>query len=91
MEVKYIWSSMFRLSTILYICCRYALVANVLYLLAIAKQLGARVIFPTVFALVRSHVIHFFSTLVSFESHPVERASSRVFLVAIHGTKSSRR
>ncbi|KAK0215170.1 hypothetical protein EDD85DRAFT_1000206 [Armillaria nabsnona] len=51
MEVKYIWSSKFRLSTILYLCCRYALVANVLYFLAIAKQLGARVIFPTVFAL----------------------------------------
>ncbi len=49
-------------------CCRYALVANILYLLAIAKQLGARVIFPTVFALAHSHVIHFFSTLVSFES-----------------------
>ncbi|KAK0218206.1 hypothetical protein IW262DRAFT_1122810 [Armillaria fumosa] len=42
MEVKYIWGSKFRLSTVLYICCRYALVANVLYLLAIARQLGAR-------------------------------------------------
>ncbi|KAK0189108.1 hypothetical protein F5146DRAFT_1205269 [Armillaria mellea] len=41
-EVKYIWGSKFRLSTILYLCCRYALVANVLYLLAIAGQLGAR-------------------------------------------------
>ncbi|KAK0465996.1 uncharacterized protein EV420DRAFT_1261549, partial [Desarmillaria tabescens] len=42
-EVKYVWSSKFRLSTVLYICCRYALLANVLYLLAIAKKLGARV------------------------------------------------
>ncbi|KAK0457822.1 uncharacterized protein EV420DRAFT_480021 [Desarmillaria tabescens] len=41
-EVKYVWGSKFRLSTALYICCRYALVANVLYLLAIAKKLGAR-------------------------------------------------
>lgn len=40
MEVKYIWGSKFRLSTVLYLCCRYALVANVLYLLAIAGQLG---------------------------------------------------
>ncbi|KAG7444421.1 uncharacterized protein BT62DRAFT_241895 [Guyanagaster necrorhizus] len=42
MEVKYMWGSKFRLSTILYICCRYALIANVLYLLAIAEKLGAR-------------------------------------------------
>ncbi|KDQ23268.1 hypothetical protein PLEOSDRAFT_1024233, partial [Pleurotus ostreatus PC15] len=38
-EVKYIWGSKMRLSTFLYIFCRYALVANVLYLLAIANQL----------------------------------------------------
>ncbi len=44
MEVKYMWGSKFKLSTVLYICCRYALVANVLYLLAIAKKLGARVL-----------------------------------------------
>ncbi|PBK65851.1 hypothetical protein ARMSODRAFT_1048974 [Armillaria solidipes] len=43
-EVKYVWGSKFRLSTVLYICCRYALIANVLYLLAIAKKLGARVL-----------------------------------------------
>ncbi|KAJ8689720.1 hypothetical protein PTI98_012594 [Pleurotus ostreatus] len=39
LEVKYIWGSKVRLSTILYIFCRYALVANVLYLLAIANRL----------------------------------------------------
>ncbi|KAJ8523059.1 hypothetical protein ONZ45_g390 [Pleurotus djamor] len=39
MEVKYIWGQSFRLSTILYIFCRYALLANVLYLLAIANKL----------------------------------------------------
>ncbi|KAJ7229514.1 hypothetical protein C8J57DRAFT_1067185, partial [Mycena rebaudengoi] len=42
-EVRYIWSQKFRLSTALYICCRDALVANVLYLLAIAHKLGATV------------------------------------------------
>ncbi|EIW79486.1 hypothetical protein CONPUDRAFT_58549, partial [Coniophora puteana RWD-64-598 SS2] len=36
LEVKHIWQSRFRFSTILYICCRYALIANVIYLLAIA-------------------------------------------------------
>ncbi|KAJ7901139.1 hypothetical protein B0H14DRAFT_2493470 [Mycena olivaceomarginata] len=40
-EVKYIWKERFRLSTALYIGCRYALVANVLYLLAIAHRLGS--------------------------------------------------
>ncbi|KAJ6495509.1 hypothetical protein DFH09DRAFT_1265525 [Mycena vulgaris] len=40
-EVRYIWQEKFRLSTALYICCRYALIANVLYLLAIANQLGS--------------------------------------------------
>lgn len=37
------WGSKFRLSTFLYILCRYALVANVLYLLAAAGKLGQRV------------------------------------------------
>ncbi|KAH7928119.1 hypothetical protein BV22DRAFT_231290 [Leucogyrophana mollusca] len=34
-EVKYMWRTKFRISTFLYVCCRYALLANVLYLLAI--------------------------------------------------------
>ncbi|KAM6488820.1 hypothetical protein JOM56_015730 [Amanita muscaria] len=33
-EVKYIWGSKLSLSTFLYIGCRYALVANVVYILA---------------------------------------------------------
>ncbi|KDQ23241.1 hypothetical protein PLEOSDRAFT_1079413 [Pleurotus ostreatus PC15] len=44
LEVKYIWGSKVRLSTILYIFCRYALVANVLYLLAIANRLKQGII-----------------------------------------------
>ncbi|KAJ7600522.1 hypothetical protein C8J56DRAFT_1156876, partial [Mycena floridula] len=40
MEVKYVWRSRFRLSTILYVFCRYALVANILYLLAISNKLN---------------------------------------------------
>ncbi|KAJ7204149.1 hypothetical protein GGX14DRAFT_544206, partial [Mycena pura] len=40
-EVLYMWKQRFRLSTALYICCRYALVANVLYLLAISHKLGS--------------------------------------------------
>ncbi|KAJ7438772.1 hypothetical protein B0H11DRAFT_2356679 [Mycena galericulata] len=40
-EVKYMWGQRFRLSTALYIGCRYALVANVLYMLAIANKLGS--------------------------------------------------
>ncbi|KAJ7626802.1 hypothetical protein FB45DRAFT_920115 [Roridomyces roridus] len=43
-EVQYIWRQKFRLSTLLYIGCRYALVANVLYLLAIANKLGQSVV-----------------------------------------------
>ncbi|KAF9254699.1 hypothetical protein L218DRAFT_938340 [Marasmius fiardii PR-910] len=44
MEVKYIWKAKkWQLSTILYVCCRYALVANVLYLLDIAQKLSSRV------------------------------------------------
>ncbi|KAJ7193588.1 hypothetical protein GGX14DRAFT_527784 [Mycena pura] len=42
-EIRYIWGEKFRFSTALYICCRYALVANVLYLLAIADKLGSTV------------------------------------------------
>ncbi|KZT19849.1 hypothetical protein NEOLEDRAFT_1151714 [Neolentinus lepideus HHB14362 ss-1] len=41
-EVKYIWGSRFRLSAILYIFCRYTLLANVLYLLAVAGKLHQR-------------------------------------------------
>ncbi|KAI0692516.1 hypothetical protein BC835DRAFT_51765 [Cytidiella melzeri] len=42
-EIQYLWTrkSLHRLSTALYILCRYALVANVLYLLAVAGKLGS--------------------------------------------------
>ncbi|KAJ8079821.1 hypothetical protein PM082_016643 [Marasmius tenuissimus] len=39
-EIKYIWGAKFRLSTVLYVLCRYALAANVIYLLAISHHLG---------------------------------------------------
>ncbi|KZV74548.1 hypothetical protein PENSPDRAFT_540446, partial [Peniophora sp. CONT] len=40
-EVKYVWKGSKRsLLVFLYICCRYALLANVLYLLAIANKFG---------------------------------------------------
>ncbi|KAF8649268.1 hypothetical protein AX16_005920 [Volvariella volvacea WC 439] len=38
-EVRYIWQEKFKLSSALYICCRYALVSNVVYLLALANKL----------------------------------------------------
>ncbi|KAF9522174.1 hypothetical protein CPB83DRAFT_800905 [Crepidotus variabilis] len=40
-EVKYFWRRKFSLSTLLYCLCRYSLVANVLYTLAISKKLTA--------------------------------------------------
>jgi len=40
LEVQYMWSQKFRLSTLLYICCRYGLVANVIYFLAIAGKMN---------------------------------------------------
>ncbi|KAF5379991.1 hypothetical protein D9615_006277 [Tricholomella constricta] len=39
MEVEYIWLQKFRFSTVLYIWCRYGLVANVVYLLTIANKI----------------------------------------------------
>ncbi|KAJ3995609.1 hypothetical protein F5050DRAFT_1800086 [Lentinula boryana] len=39
MEVQYLWTTKFRLSTFLYILCRYALLANTLYLVDIAGKL----------------------------------------------------
>jgi len=39
MEVQYIWGEKFRISTVLYVCCRYALVANIVYLLTIAHKI----------------------------------------------------
>ncbi|KAF9013364.1 hypothetical protein BDQ17DRAFT_1321216 [Cyathus striatus] len=42
-EVKYIWGGKLRISTLLlYIGCRYALVANVLYLFSIADEIGLK-------------------------------------------------
>ncbi|KAJ7613508.1 hypothetical protein FB45DRAFT_938573 [Roridomyces roridus] len=41
-EVRYIWTQRFRLSTVFYIGCRYPLLANLLYLLDIAHELGSR-------------------------------------------------
>lgn len=43
MEVKYIWRRKFRLSTLLYIWCRYGLVANVIYVLSFANKMKVRV------------------------------------------------
>ena len=40
LEVKYMWRKSFRASTLLYIFCRYALMANVVYLLALAGKLS---------------------------------------------------
>ncbi|EEB92262.1 hypothetical protein MPER_09256 [Moniliophthora perniciosa FA553] len=40
MEVKYMWGTKPRLSTALYVCCRHALITNILYLLAVANLLG---------------------------------------------------
>jgi len=40
LEVNLIWRSKFRFSTILYILTRYAMVANILYLLAISSKLS---------------------------------------------------
>ncbi|KAF9457793.1 hypothetical protein BDZ94DRAFT_1337822, partial [Collybia nuda] len=45
MEVKYMWSERFRLSTALYIFCRYGLVANIVYLLTIAGKITLTVSF----------------------------------------------
>ena len=38
-EVQYFWTKRFTLSTLLYALCRYGMVANVLYTLAIADKL----------------------------------------------------
>jgi hypothetical protein len=46
-EVKHIWSRRFTISTILYICCRYALLANLLYLFAEANVIS-KVIFVVI-------------------------------------------
>lgn len=39
MELKYMWGERFRLSTILYVWCRYALVANIVYLFTISGKI----------------------------------------------------
>ncbi|KAH6884660.1 hypothetical protein BKA70DRAFT_1339483 [Coprinopsis sp. MPI-PUGE-AT-0042] len=38
-EITYIWMRKWKLSTLFYFCCRYALLANLLYLLAISEDL----------------------------------------------------
>ncbi|KAG2018546.1 hypothetical protein CC2G_007975 [Coprinopsis cinerea AmutBmut pab1-1] len=38
-EVNYIWKNPWRLSTLLYIFCRYALAANLIYVLAISSEI----------------------------------------------------
>ncbi|KAJ3839420.1 hypothetical protein F5878DRAFT_660284 [Lentinula raphanica] len=42
-EVEYIWKAGMTFPTILYVFCRYALLANVMYLLEISNLLGSRV------------------------------------------------
>ena len=49
-EVRYIWGKKLRLSNVAYIGCRYALVANVLYLLAMSGKLrfGVSAVFKVI-------------------------------------------
>jgi Family of unknown function (DUF6533) len=46
MEVKYMWCQKFRISTVLYVFCRYGLVANIVYLLTISGKINLRVRLP---------------------------------------------
>ncbi|KAJ3817355.1 hypothetical protein F5880DRAFT_77969 [Lentinula raphanica] len=41
-EIEYIWGMRFSSSTLLYILCRYAMLANLLYLLAHLDKIGLR-------------------------------------------------
>ena len=43
MEVKYIWGQKFRLSTLLYVICRYSLIVNLLFPLAKSGYMGTKV------------------------------------------------
>lgn len=49
MEIQYLWTSKFRFSTFLYILCRYALLANVLYLLDIAGKLTEKYVYVSLY------------------------------------------
>ncbi|KAF9000130.1 hypothetical protein BDQ17DRAFT_1360147 [Cyathus striatus] len=40
-EIKYIWFRKIRLSTLLYVFCRYAMLANVIFVLALTKNCNA--------------------------------------------------
>ncbi|KAF8909665.1 hypothetical protein CPB84DRAFT_1433643 [Gymnopilus junonius] len=37
-EIKYFWLKKFKISTALYIACRYALISNILFLFALADK-----------------------------------------------------
>lgn len=39
-EVKYFWRKKISLSTLLYICCRYSLLANVIYIFALGRKIN---------------------------------------------------
>ncbi|EAU86741.2 hypothetical protein CC1G_06502 [Coprinopsis cinerea okayama7 len=48
-EIRYVWFGKFKPSTIYYICCRYSLAANVIYLYAILQdRYGTRYVFDPV-------------------------------------------
>ncbi|RXW19910.1 hypothetical protein EST38_g5928 [Candolleomyces aberdarensis] len=36
-EIEYVWKQKWRISTFLYVLCRYALIANILYFLSISQ------------------------------------------------------
>ncbi|KAJ3777691.1 hypothetical protein FB446DRAFT_633579, partial [Lentinula raphanica] len=49
-EIEYIWGMRFSSSTLLYILCRYAMLANLLYLLAHLDKIGLRWVFSRIVA-----------------------------------------
>ncbi|KAH6913678.1 hypothetical protein BKA70DRAFT_1526215 [Coprinopsis sp. MPI-PUGE-AT-0042] len=55
-EIHYVWRARWRLSTLFYIFCRYALLANLVYYLSIAKG-------PEVLECVRQYFIKFYPAI----------------------------
>jgi hypothetical protein len=82
-EVKYIWSRRFTVSTILYICCRYALLANLLFLLAISN-----VISKVNFAITRWYDAKGWSSVNKYARHISSLRYLLIVSAAIAGTLS---
>ncbi|KAF9000993.1 hypothetical protein BDQ17DRAFT_1492782, partial [Cyathus striatus] len=83
-EIKYIWLGKIRLSTFLYVCCRYAMVANVIFALALVEKLPSM----RVYTISRRELITSYSCNAAYQLSAALSVLGRVAIMLVWGMRT---